>query len=157
MPTYYDSIHKGVATIMVSYSSYNGKKMHANHDLVTGYLKSKIKFRGFIISDWQGIDRITSPPHANYSYSVQASVSAGIDMVMVPYNFTEFIDDLNYQVKNNIIPMSKIDDAVTRILGVKFTMGLFENLLADQSFVNQLGSLNIESWLGKLCGNHLCC
>ncbi|KAK2442719.1 beta-glucosidase BoGH3B [Trifolium repens] len=140
MPAYYDSVIKGVATVMISYTSWNGKKMHANRDLVTGYLKNKLRFRGFVISDWQGIDRITSPPHANYSYSVQAGVSAGIDMIMVPYNFTEFIDDLTFQVKNNIIPISRIDDAVARILRVKFTMGLFENPIADLSLANQLGS-----------------
>ncbi|KAF7831601.1 Lysosomal beta glucosidase [Senna tora] len=140
MPAYYDSIVKGVSTVMVSYSSWNGIKMHANKDLVTGYLKNKLRFRGFVISDWQGIDRITSPPHANYSYSVQAGISAGIDMIMVPYSYTEFIDILTSQVKNGIIPMSRIDDAVSRILRVKFTMGLFENPYADQSLVNQLGS-----------------
>ncbi|KAM2692898.1 hypothetical protein EV2_007137 [Malus domestica] len=140
MPAYLNSILKGVATVMVSYSSWNGKKMHANKELVTGYLKDKLRFRGFVISDWEGIDRITSPPKANYSYSVQAGVSAGIDMIMVPYNFTDFIDDLTYQVKNNIIPMSRIDDAVKRILRVKFVMGLFENPLADLSLASQLGS-----------------
>ncbi|KAL5576046.1 hypothetical protein UlMin_017745 [Ulmus minor] len=140
MPAYLNSISKGVATVMVSYSSWNGKKMHANHELVTGYLKDKLKFRGFVISDWEGIDRITSPPHANYSYSVQAGVSAGIDMIMVPNNYKEFIDDLTYLVKNEIIPISRIDDAVKRILRVKFVMGLFENPLADYSLASQLGS-----------------
>ncbi|KAI3461218.1 hypothetical protein Pfo_017881 [Paulownia fortunei] len=140
MPPYLDSIIKGVATVMVSYSSWNGKKMHANRDLVTGFLKNKLKFRGFVITDWKGIDRITDPPHANYSFSVQAGVLAGIDMVMLPENFTEFVDDLSFQVKNNIVPMSRIDDAVRRILRVKFVMGLFENPLADLSLVNQLGS-----------------
>ncbi|KAI6669718.1 hypothetical protein NL676_004603 [Syzygium grande] len=140
MPAYLDAIEKGVATVMVSYSSWNGKKMHANRDLVTGFLKNKLKFKGFVISDWEGIDRITSPPHANYSYSVQAGVGAGIDMVMVPYNFAEFLDDLTYQVKNNVIPMSRIDDAVRRILRVKFVMGLFDNPLADNSLANQVGS-----------------
>ncbi|KAK8515694.1 hypothetical protein V6N13_139337 [Hibiscus sabdariffa] len=140
MPGYFSSVSKGVATVMVSYSSWNGKKMHANRDLITGFLKNKLKFRGFVISDWQGLDRITSPPHANYSYSVEVGVGAGIDMVMVPFNFTEFIDDLTYQVKHNIIPMSRIDDAVKRILRVKFVMGLFENPIADDSLVNQLGN-----------------
>ncbi|KAF5471963.1 hypothetical protein F2P56_008720 [Juglans regia] len=140
MPGYYNSIIKGVATIMVSYSSWNGIKMHANYDLVTGFLKNTLRFRGFVISDWQGIDRITSPPHANYSYSIQTGIHAGIDMVMIPYNYTEFIDGLTYQVKNKIIPMSRIDDAVKRILRVKFVMGLFENPLADFSLVHQLGS-----------------
>ncbi|KAL3035496.1 hypothetical protein AAZX31_02G255400 [Glycine max] len=140
MPPYYDSIVKGVSTVMVSYSSWNGQKMHANHFLVTNYLKNKLKFRGFVISDWLGIDKITSPPHSNYSYSIQVGVGAGIDMIMVPFNFTEFIDVLTCQVKNNIIPVSRIDDAVKRILRVKFVMGLFENPLADLSLVNQLGS-----------------
>ncbi|XP_047258240.1 beta-glucosidase BoGH3B [Capsicum annuum] len=140
MPAYYDSIIKGVSTVMVSYSSLNGIKMHANRDFITGFLKDILNFKGFVISDWQGIDRITSPPHANYTYSVQAGVSAGIDMVMVPINYTEFIDTLTLLVKDNVIPMSRIDDAVKRILRVKFTMGLFENPLADLSFVNQLGS-----------------
>ncbi|KAI9194309.1 hypothetical protein LWI28_004961 [Acer negundo] len=140
MPGYYHSIIKGVSTIMVSYSSWNGRKMHANRDLVTSFLKDTLKFRGFVISDWQGIDRITSPPHANYSYSVLAAVNAGIDMFMLPFNHTDFIDILTGYVNNNIVPMSRIDDAVRRILRVKFTMGLFENPLADQNFVEQLGS-----------------
>ncbi|KAJ4720515.1 Beta-glucosidase [Melia azedarach] len=140
MPAYSDSIIKGVSTIMVSYSSWNGEKMHANRELVTGFLKGTLKFKGFVISDWEGIDRITSPPHSNYSYSVQAGIEAGIDMVMLPFNHTEFIDDLTYLVKNNVISMDRIDDAVGRILLVKFSMGLFENPLADLSLVNELGS-----------------
>lgn len=140
MPGYYNSIIKGVSTVMVSYSSWNGVKMHANHDMVTVFLKNTLRFRGFVISDWEGIDRITSPPHANYSYSIQAGISAGIDMIMVPNTYKEFIDGLTSHVKNKVIPMSRIDDAVKRILRVKFTMGLFENPLADNSLVDELGS-----------------
>ncbi|KAL8501002.1 hypothetical protein ACS0TY_020547 [Phlomoides rotata] len=140
MPAYLDSIRKGVASVMVSYSSWNGVKMHANYDLITGYLKETLKFEGFVISDMRGIDRITSPPHANYSYSVQLGVHAGIDMIMVPNKYVEFIDDLTLLVKKNIIPMSRINDAVRRILRVKFLMGLFANPLADLSFAKHLGS-----------------
>ncbi|KAL7137168.1 hypothetical protein ABFS83_10G074300 [Erythranthe nasuta] len=140
MPAYYDSIIKGVGTIMVSYSSWNGVKMHANRDLITGFLKNTLRFRGFVISDWQGIDRITTPEHANYTYSIITGINAGIDMIMVPYNYTEFIDGLTLLVKNKVIPMSRIDDAVTRILRVKFTIGLFEHPLADYSMVKHLGS-----------------
>ncbi|PON62150.1 Glycoside hydrolase [Parasponia andersonii] len=139
MPAYNDSIFKGVATVMISYSSWNGIKMHTNRDLITGYLKNTLKFKGFVISDWEGIDRITSPPHANYSYSIQASIAAGIDMVMIPENYTEFINGLTFQVKNKIIPISRIDDAVKRILRVKFVTGLFENPFADFNLVNELG------------------
>ncbi|XVF06614.1 hypothetical protein REPUB_Repub06bG0064500 [Reevesia pubescens] len=140
MPGYYTSIIKGVSTVMVSYSSWNGVKMHANREMVTNFLKKTLRFRGFVISDWEGIDRITSPPHANYTYSIEASINAGLDMVMVPSNYTEFIDGLTYLVKNNVVPMSRIDDAVKRILRVKFVMGLFENPLADESLVHHLGS-----------------
>lgn len=139
MPPYYNSIIRGVSTVMVSYSSWNGVKMHANHHLITDFLKNKLRFRGFVISDWQGIDRITSPPHKNYSYSIEAGIGAGIDMIMVPYTYTEFIDDLTEQVNNKIIPMSRIDDAVYRILRVKFTMGLFESPFADSSLADELG------------------
>ncbi|MBA0590849.1 hypothetical protein Gorai_019539 [Gossypium raimondii] len=139
MPGYVSSIRKGVATVMISYSSLNGVKMHANYEMVTNFLKKNLRFKGFVISDWEGIDRITSPPHANYTYSIEASVNAGLDMIMLPYNYTEFIDGLTYLVKNNFVPMSRIDDAVKRILLVKFTMGLFENPLADEKIVEQLG------------------
>ncbi|KAL9276558.1 hypothetical protein ACSQ67_025905 [Phaseolus vulgaris] len=139
MPAYYDAIIKGVSTVMVSYSSWNGEKMHANHNLITDFLKNSLRFRGFVISDWEGIDRITTPPHANYTYSIYAAITAGIDMVMVPLNYTEFIDGLTSLVKVNAIPMSRINDAVRRILRVKFIMGLFENPLADHSLVHELG------------------
>ncbi|XP_008778994.1 lysosomal beta glucosidase-like [Phoenix dactylifera] len=98
-----------------------------------------IKFQGFVISDWQGIDRITTPPGANYTYSVLTGVNAGIDMIMVPNDYAQFIDTLTSLVNKKFIPMSRIDDAVRRILPVKFTMDLFENPLADLSFVGQLG------------------
>nr|TKR66437.1 lysosomal beta glucosidase-like [Populus alba] len=140
MPAYLNSLDKGVATVMVSYSSINGIKMHANRGLVTGFLKRKLKFRGFVISDWEGIDRITYPPHKNYSYSILESVNAGVDMVMVPYNYTEFINGLTDLVNKKAIRIQRIDDAVKRILRVKFAMGLFENPLADYSFVDKLGS-----------------
>ncbi|KAJ6792273.1 Uncharacterized protein M6B38_240070 [Iris pallida] len=139
MPAYYNSIIKGVSTVMVSYSSWNGVKMHANRALISGFLKNKLRFRGFVISDWQGIDRMTTPAGANYTYSVLAGVNAGIDMIMIPYNYTTFIDDLTDLVKKNYVPMSRIDDAVRRILRVKFVMGLFENPMADLSYADQLG------------------
>ncbi|XP_028115293.1 uncharacterized protein LOC114313136 isoform X5 [Camellia sinensis] len=147
MPAYSDSISKGVSTIMVSYSSWNGEKMHANGNLITRFLKDSLKFKGFVISDWEGIDRITTPPHSNYTYSVQAAILAGIDMVMVPYNYTEFIDDLTKLVTHKVIPMDRIDDAVSRILLVKFIMGMFENPLADLSLIDQVGSQSVSGVL----------
>ncbi|CAL5354135.1 unnamed protein product [Camellia sinensis] len=140
MPAYYNSIIKGVSTIMVSYSSWNGVKMHANHDLVTGFLKNTLKFRGFVISDYEAIDKITTPPLANYTYSLQMGIQAGIDMIMGIYSHTDFLDIVTSLVNKSIIPISRIDDAVMRILRVKFIMGLFENPLADLSMIDHLGS-----------------
>ncbi|KMT10197.1 hypothetical protein BVRB_5g119580 [Beta vulgaris subsp. vulgaris] len=140
MPAYLDAINKGVSTIMVSFSSLNGKKMHAHRDLVTGYLKNTLQFKGIVISDWEGLDRMTTPNHANYTNSVLAGIQAGLDMVMVPTNYNEFMDILINLVKNNYIHMGRIDDAVRRILRVKIIMGLFENPMADYSLIHELGS-----------------
>ncbi|CAI9097505.1 OLC1v1033948C1 [Oldenlandia corymbosa var. corymbosa] len=140
MPAYYNAIIEGVSTVMVSYSSWNGVKMHSNRKLITDFLKNTLNFRGFVISDWQGIDRMTSPPHKNYTWSILTGVNAGIDMIMVPYDYNEFINGLTNLVKRNFVPMSRIDDAVQRILRVKFTMGLFEHPLADYSMTKYLGA-----------------
>ncbi|PUZ73928.1 hypothetical protein GQ55_1G025000 [Panicum hallii var. hallii] len=139
MPPYYNAVIRGVSTVMISYSSWNGVKMHSNHFLISDFLKKELRFRGFVISDWQGLDRITTPDHADYLLSIKLGILAGIDMIMIPYTYTEFIDDLTLLVQNGTIPMSRIDDAVRRILRVKFTMGLFENPYADPSLAGELG------------------
>ncbi|KAK1365835.1 B-1,4-glucanase [Heracleum sosnowskyi] len=139
MAAYYNAIIKGVATVMVSYSRWNGVKMHANRDLITEFLKNTLHFRGFVITDYAGIDQITTPSHANYTYSIVAGINAGIDMVMVPMKYKEFIHGLSVLVKKKSIPMTRINDAVKRILRVKFVMGLFENPLADLSMAKYLG------------------
>ncbi|QCD97369.1 beta-glucosidase [Vigna unguiculata] len=130
MPPYLTSINKGVASIMVSYSSWNGVKMHAHHDLITSFLKNTLHFKGFVISDFKGIDRITTPHRANMTYSIEAGVSAGIDMFMYPKLYTEFIDGLSMLVKSERIPMSRIDDAEHRNLAreaVRKSMVLLKN------------------------------
>ncbi|XP_047092558.1 beta-glucosidase BoGH3B-like [Lolium rigidum] len=140
MPAYLNAMKMGVSTVMISYSSWNGKKMHENGDLINGYLKGKLNFKGFVISDWEGIDRITNPAGSDYSYSVKASINAGLDMIMVPNNYQSFISLLTGHVNSGAIHMSRIDDAVTRILRVKFTMGLFENPYSDPSMAGYLGN-----------------
>ncbi|KAH0459955.1 hypothetical protein IEQ34_010618 [Dendrobium chrysotoxum] len=139
MPPYYNAIIKGVSTVMVSYSSWNGVKMHANHFLLTDFLKNKLRFRGFIISDYEGVDRITTPPGINYTFSLQTGILAGIDMIMIPYDYPRYFDSFLELVHKNVIPISRINDAVRRILRVKFTMGLFENPFGDYSLANEIG------------------
>ncbi|AEE80382.1 putative glucan 1,3-beta-glucosidase [Arabidopsis thaliana] len=132
MPPFEIAVKKGIASIMASYSSLNGVKMHANRAMITDYLKNTLKFQGFVISDWLGIDKITPIEKSNYTYSIEASINAGIDMVMVPWAYPEYLEKLTNLVNGGYIPMSRIDDAVRRILRVKFSIGLFENSLADE-------------------------
>jgi len=142
LPPYRAAIKAGVGSIMVSYSSWNGKKMHANKYLLTDVLKNELGFQGFLVSDWAAIDQI-SP---DYKKDIEDSINAGLDMVMVPYgpghenNFVEFIRDLKELVVTGKVPPARIDDAVRRILRIKFQMGLFENPYTDPALTAAIGS-----------------
>ncbi|KMZ67534.1 Beta-glucosidase, family GH3 [Zostera marina] len=140
MPPYHNAVMEGVSTVMISYSSWNGVKMHSNHNLITNYLKKKLKFNGFVISDWQGVDRQTTPQGVHYKTSLATSINAGIDMIMLPFNLSMYLKDIKSLIKEKRIPIWRIDDAVRRILRVKFKMGLFEHPLADYSLTHELGS-----------------
>lgn len=142
LPPYQAAIQAGVGSIMVSYSSWNGLKMHANKYLLTDLLKGELGFKGFLVSDWAAIDEI-SP---DFKLDVETSINAGLDMIMIPYgpgrtnNYVEFIDDLKELVADGEVPQSRIDDAVSRILRIKFQMGLFENPWPDPALMAQIGS-----------------
>ncbi|XP_011080850.1 uncharacterized protein LOC105164008 isoform X2 [Sesamum indicum] len=141
MAPYLDCISQGVCTIMASYSSWNGTKLHNSHFLLTEILKDKLGFKGIIISDSEGLDRLSNPHGSNYQQSVLSAISAGIDMVMVPFRFELFLKDLMHLVESGKVPMTRIDDAVERILRVKFVSGLFEHPLSDGSL---LATVNCE-------------
>ncbi|XP_048324315.2 uncharacterized protein LOC107410850 isoform X1 [Ziziphus jujuba] len=129
---YVDCISKGVSIIMPSYSSWNGRKLHEDYYLLTEILKNKLGFMGFVLSDWKGIDRLKEPRGLDRSCIARA-INAGIDMVMVPYEFEEFMNHLTSLVESGEIPEARIDDAVERILRVKFIAGLFEHPFTDAS------------------------
>jgi beta-glucosidase len=139
---YVAAVKAGAGSIMVSYSSWNGTKMHGNKYLLTDVLKGELGFKGFLISDWAAIDQL-SP---DYKSDVAASINAGVDMVMVPFgpgkpnNYVEFIRDLKELVREGKIPQSRIDDAVSRILRVKFQMGLFDRTGTDPELTAAVGS-----------------
>ncbi|KAL7082054.1 hypothetical protein ACP275_14G076400 [Erythranthe tilingii] len=118
-----------------------GQKLHDSHFLLTEILKNKLGFKGFIISDSEGLDRLSSPHGSNYQQSVLSAINAGIDMVMVPFRFELFIGDLMHLVESGKIAMKRIDDAVERILRVKFASGLFEHPFSDRSL---LGTVRCE-------------
>jgi beta-glucosidase len=142
LPPYRAAVKTGVGSIMVSYSSWNGLKMHANKYLLTDVLKGELGYSGFLVSDWAAIDQI-SP---DFKKDVEISVNAGLDMVMIPRgpgrpdNYVEFIRDLKDLVAGGKVSPARIDDAVRRILRIKFQMGLFDNACTDPALTAQIGS-----------------
>ncbi len=143
LPPYRAAIRAGVGSIMVSYNSWNGQKMSGNEYLLTEVLKKELGFRGFLVSDWAAIDQLGP----GYQTDVEKSINAGMDMVMIPYgpdqpnNYLEFIRDLKELVAEGKVSQTRIDDAVRRILRVKFQMGLFDRPIAvDPALTAAIGS-----------------
>ncbi len=136
LPAYQAAVDAGVRTVMVSFSSWQGTKMHANQYLLTDVLKDEVGFDGIVLSDWAGIDQIPG----DYASDVVTSVNAGMDMVMVPAEYPTFIADLTAAVEAGDVPMARIDDAVRRILRVKFESGVFEHPFADPALAGAIGS-----------------
>jgi beta-glucosidase len=144
LPPYQSAVSNKVGSVMISYSSWNGLKDHANHYFITDKLKGtgtdrygipNLGFQGFVVSDWQAINQISS----DYNYDVRTAINAGIDMVMVPDDYKTFISTLDTEIKAGNIPMSRIDDAVTRILTAKFASGLFTRPYTDRSYTPNVG------------------
>lgn len=119
---YYPAIEDGVLTAMASFNSWNGDKCHGHKYLLSYVLKERMGFDGFIISDWDGIDYLSE----SYFEAVARGTNAGIDMFMVSEHWQPFIDHLTHHVIKGTVPMTRIDDAVRRILRVKFAFGLFD-------------------------------
>jgi beta-glucosidase len=136
LPPYQAAIEAGAQSIMVSYSSWNGTKLHAHQYLLNDVLKDELGFEGFLVSDWQAINQIGP----NFYESVVTAINAGIDMNMVPYNYKLFIDTMTMAVENGDIPEERIDDAVRRILTVKFKLGLFERPFSDPALSDLVGN-----------------
>ncbi len=136
MAGYVAAIKAGVGSVMVSYNSWNGEKMHGNRRLITDFLKGELGFRGIVVSDWNGIDELPGDPLQH----IERAVNAGIDMMMVPDKYREFIDGLKKNVNDGKVPLARIDDAVRRILTIKFRLGLFERPNGDPSQLAKIGS-----------------
>lgn len=114
------AINAGVMTIMASFNSWNGQKCHGHQFLLTDVLKKQLNFSGFVVSDMNGIDYLND----DFYLSIAQGVNAGIDMFMVPQNWKTFIQHLHSHVELGTVPISRINDAVSRILSVKIASGL---------------------------------
>jgi beta-glucosidase len=139
LPGYISAIQAGVASIMPSYSSWNGVKVSGNKRLMTDILKNELGFEGFLISDYNAIGQLST----DYKEAIAMSINAGMDMAMEPNRFRDFQKILKALVEERKVPMSRIDDAVTRILRVKFAMGLMDpnrSQLADRKLQARFGA-----------------
>ena len=136
LPGYIAAINQGVGSVMVSYSSWNGIRMHGNKYLITDVLKDELGFEGIVISDWNGISYV----HQNYRTAIGLSINAGIDMGMIAYNYQDFIENLISLVNEGEVPISRIDDAVRRILRIKFRLNLFEKPYTNRNMMHLIGS-----------------
>ncbi len=135
LPGYIEAVNNDVGSIMITYSSWNGQKVHGSYYLITEVLKNELNFQGFVVSDWAAIDQLPG----NYTEDVKQSINAGIDMVMVPDRYQEFTSVLIQLVNSGDVSIDRINDAVSRILRIKFMMGLFEHPFANPSLVNLVG------------------
>lgn len=146
LPPYKAAIEAGAMNIMVSYSSWGGHKMHANKYLLTDVLKGELGFEGFLVSDWLAIDQISE----DYEQAVIASINAGLDMIMVPFDYPRFLQAMTKAIDSGAIAMSRIDDAVTRILRTKKQIGLWQRPLpADSIPLSQIGSIETRQLAQK--------
>jgi beta-glucosidase len=136
LPPYRAAIEAGALNIMVSYNSWQGVKMHAHRYLLTDVLKGELGFRGFLVSDWLATDQLDTDFYA----AVVKAINAGLDMIMVPFDYKRFIQTMKQAVEAGAITEARIDDAVTRILRAKFAIGLFEQPLTDPALLTPFGS-----------------
>ncbi|MBA6364278.1 glycoside hydrolase family 3 protein [Colwellia sp. BRX8-4] len=120
---YISALKAGAMTVMASFNSWNGNKCHGHKYLLTDVLKQQLNFSGFIVSDMNGIDYLCD----DFYLSVAQGVNAGIDMFMLPENWQQFIHHLHNHVELGTVPISRVNDAVRRILSVKFASGLFNS------------------------------
>jgi beta-glucosidase len=139
LPPFQEALRRNVGSVMISYSSWNGVKMHGNQYLITTVLKGELGFSGFVVSDWNGIDQIDGA--AGFTAAeVSTAINAGIDMVMVPNDWRNFITLLRGEVQAGRVTTARIDDANRRILTKKFELGLFERPLTDRSYTSTVGN-----------------
>jgi beta-glucosidase len=139
MQGYLTAVKAGVGSIMPSYNSWNGMKCSGSKRLLTEILKGELGFEGFLISDYAALNQLPG----DYKTQIETSINAGMDMVMVPDKYVEFYTDLLELAKQGRVPASRIDDAVRRILRVKFALGLMDknrSPLADRSLHKSFGS-----------------
>ena len=143
LPPFKKAVESGVATFMAAYNTWNDVRCHANKYLLTDILKDELGFKGFVVSDWAAIEMIPG----DYKSDIIISINAGIDMIMVPgavkfgnESYEKFMRLFKESIEDGSIPISRVDDAVKRILLIKKQSGLFDRPFSDQQLLSHIGS-----------------
>lgn len=136
LPPFRRAVDAGVWSVMAGLNNWQGKKVSADKYLLTTVLKGELGFKGFVVSDWYGVYEI---PGNDYQNTITA-INAGVDMLMLPFDYRKFTADLRQSAENGKVPAVRLDDAVRRILRAKFAVGLFDRPISSDTDLSVVGS-----------------
>lgn len=147
VPSFKAAIDAGSHTIMVNSGIINGVPVHANYDILTTLLRKELGFKGLVVTDWNDVEKLYDRDKVakNMKEALMMSINAGVDMSMIPYNYKEFSDDLVALVKEGKVKQSRIDEAVSRVLTLKYQLNLFEKPVTLFKDYPKFGSKEFET------------
>lgn len=147
LPAFEAGIRAGAHSVMINSGLINGVPVHVNKEIITGLLKTELEFNGVVVTDWADVENLVKRDRVaeDIRTAIKMSVNAGVDMAMVPYSYQEFFTELVSLVNEGEVPMSRIDDAVRRILWLKKKTGLLDRALITDNSGLMTGSKEHES------------
>jgi len=146
LPPFKAAIEAGAHSIMINSGIINGVPVHTNYNLLTNLLREELGFKGLIVTDWADIENLYTRDRVakDHKEAIMLAINAGIDMSMIAYEYERFCDNLIELVKEGKVKESRINDAVTHILTLKYKLGLFENPVYDLKKYPKFGSKEFE-------------
>ncbi len=146
LPPFKAAIEAGAHTVMINSGIINGVPVHSNYNILTKLLKEELGFKGLVVTDWGDVENLHKRDRIakDDKEAIKLAINAGIDMAMIPYQYEVFCDNLVALVKEGSVPQARIDDAVRRILLVKYKLGLFETPNTNYKNYPKFGSKEFE-------------
>ncbi|QCR25075.1 beta-glucosidase [Pontibacter sp. SGAir0037] len=147
LPAFKAAIEAGAHSVMINSGIINGVPVHANYNILTKLLKEELGFKGLVITDWGDIENLHTRDRIakDHKEAIMLAINAGIDMSMIAYNYEVFCDNLIALVKEGKVSQERLDDAVRRILWVKYRLGLFEKPTTNPKNYAKFGSKEFET------------
>jgi beta-glucosidase len=133
LPSFQKAVESGAASVMVNSGLINGIPVHSSHEIISGLLKNELGFNGLVVTDWADIENLHNRDKVASSHkeAIRLAFNAGIDMSMIPYNYVQYYELLVELVNEGAVSMERLNDAVRRILNLKYKLGLFEQPLVE--------------------------